>query len=416
MVAKISVGSSLYGALAYNGNKVNEGVGRLLTSNKIFDSGTGEIDISRAKADFEMYMPSQLRTEKPIVHISLNPHPDDQLTDTDLAELACEYMERLGYGEQPYIVFKHDDISRQHVHIVSLRVDQDGKLLNNDFIHRRSKRITDDMEKRYNLHPSKGLRDDQLLPNLIKVDTSQGDVKRQVASVVRYVTQKYRFQNMGEYRAVLSLYNVTVEETRGVACDREYYGLVYSVIDDNGDKIGNPFKSSRFGKYAGYSAMESHFAKSKSDVVKGKLHLSTRAAITTALNNTHNRDLFVWELKSKGIDVIFRESDEGRIYGTTYIDHNTGCVLNGSRMGKDLSANALWQHFNSEPINSNPFDDFASSESQNNSDEQTNSRLDHGFDGFGLGMFDDSGDDPEEEQFRRAMQRKKRKRVINYKL
>ena len=48
MVAKINVGSSLYGALAYNGEKINEGQGRLLATHKIFDEGTGRLDIRRA--------------------------------------------------------------------------------------------------------------------------------------------------------------------------------------------------------------------------------------------------------------------------------------------------------------------------------------------------------------------------------
>ncbi len=129
MVAKISIGSSLYGALAYNGKKVNEGKGKLILSNKIFDNGTGEVDIERAMADFSRFLPNSIRTEKPVIHISLNPHPDDRLSDTDMAEIAAEYMERLGYGEQPYIVFKHEDMEREHLHIVSLRVGKDGKRL-----------------------------------------------------------------------------------------------------------------------------------------------------------------------------------------------------------------------------------------------------------------------------------------------
>ena len=49
--------------------------------------------------------------------------------------------------------------------------------------------------------------------------------------------------------------------------------------------------------------------------------------------------------KEKGIDTVLRYTEEGRIYGATFIDHRTGCVLNGSRMGKELSANALQEHF-----------------------------------------------------------------------
>ena len=85
------------------------------------------MDIGRALNDFLLYMPSQTRVEKPVVHISLNPHPEDRLTDTDLQNIAREYLEKLGFGEQPYMVYKHEDIDRHHVHIVTVNVDENGR-------------------------------------------------------------------------------------------------------------------------------------------------------------------------------------------------------------------------------------------------------------------------------------------------
>ena len=64
MVAKISVGSSLYGALAYNGEKINKEEGKLLATNRIFNDGSGTVDIHRAMGDFLRYMPSAPITTK----------------------------------------------------------------------------------------------------------------------------------------------------------------------------------------------------------------------------------------------------------------------------------------------------------------------------------------------------------------
>ena len=99
MVAKITVGTSLYGALAYNG------------VNKVFDDGSGRVDIARAEQDFKRYMPENVRTRNKVIHISLNPHPDDRLTDMEMEQLAREYLEKLGYGDQPYLIFKHEGAS-----------------------------------------------------------------------------------------------------------------------------------------------------------------------------------------------------------------------------------------------------------------------------------------------------------------
>ena len=80
-------------------------------------------------------------------------------------------------------------------------------------------------EQKYGLHPAE--RKNQRLDNpLRKVDASAGDVKKQVAGTVKALNGQYRFQTMGEYRALLSLYNMTVEEARGNVRGREYHGLL----------------------------------------------------------------------------------------------------------------------------------------------------------------------------------------------
>lgn len=344
MVAKISIGNFLYGALAYNGEKINKDEGKLLATNRIFDEGTGKVDISRAADDFRSRMPARVRTRNTVIHISLNPHPDDRLTDVELENLAREYMENLGYGEQPFMIYKHEDIDRHHLHIVSLNVDEKGKRLNKDYLFRRSKRITGELEKKYGLHPAD--RRQQRYDNpLRKVDVSQGDVKRQVANTVKALAASYRFQTFGEYRALLSLYNVTVEEARGEVNGREYAGLVYSATDDDGNKVGNPFKASRIGKSAGYKAIEERFTVSGRQIKEKNFTEPTRRKVLAALDRTNRRAEFIALLKEKGVDVVLRETDTHRIYGATFIDHSTGCVLNGSRMGKELSANALHEHF-----------------------------------------------------------------------
>lgn len=411
MVAKINVGSSLYGALAYNGEKINEGEGKLLASNKVFDNGMGKVDMARAMADFERYLPARMRTEKPIIHISLNPHPDDKLTDTELTDIAREYMEKLGYGEQPYVVFKHEDINRHHLHIVSIRVGQDGKRLNNDYIHRRSKRATNALEQKYGLHPS-GERRQRLEPGTLrKVDASEGNVKRQVGNVLRSLSGRYRFQSLGEYRTLLSIYNVSVEEARGEVQGREYHGLVYSATDSAGIKAGNPIKASRFGKYAGYETFEKWCAASKAEIQEKELGKRTKAVVLTTLRQTSTRADFIMTLHAKGIDTVLRETDEGRIYGATFIDHNTGCVLNGSRMGKELSANALQEHFTAASSNSRLAEMVLPHEPTSQPEATPTSEQNDFEESSGLGELplETHGNDPEEEAFRRRMQRKKRK-------
>ena len=432
MVAKITIGSGLFGAIKYNADKVNEGKGQLLDTNKIFNDGTGKVDIVQAMHDFERRMPKQMRTEKPVIHISLNPHPDDRLTDKELTEMAHEYMQRMGYGDQPYIIVKHEDIDRHHLHIVSVRVDEQGKRINSDFTYKRSLAIVQDFERRYRLHQGNKQEVKQQNP-LHPVNPDTGDIKKQVGNTVKAVFRDYQFQTIGELRALLSLYNLTVDEVRGNAKGEDYNGLVYSVIDANGNKVGNPFKSSLFGKTIGYEALLRKAAFSKKNIKEKNLTEPTRKTLEYALRRTYDKDELVQMLKAKGIDCVFRYTDEGRLYGATFIDHRTHCVLNGSRIGKEFSANALDKHFNTPIEEQQPFREHEGNEQERYHDGESDADSSQGqtqqssddsgteyrHSPSGTASFLDALDflntdnpvtDAEEEAFRRKLQRKKKRR------
>ena len=265
------------------------------------------------------------------------------------------------------------------------------------------------LERKYGLHDAerKSRRTDMPLH---KVDASAGDVKKQVGNVVKELNRRYRFQTMGEYRALLSLYNMTVEEVRGNVRGREYNGLVYSVTDDRGNKVGNPFKSSLFGKSVGYDAAQRKFARSKAEIKDRKLADMTKRTVLSVLQDTYDKEKFIDTLKEKGIDTVLRCTEEGRIYGATFIDHRTGCVLNGSRMGRELSANALQEHFTLPYAGQQPIP--LSITPEGHEETPSLSVSEHGKDWDGMGLFTTEGPavDAEEEAFIRAMQRKKKKK------
>lgn len=340
MVAKISIGSSLYGALAYNGEKINEEHGRVLGANKIVMPADGNINIGAMAENFKAFMPKMGKTKKPVLHISLNPHPDDRLTDQDFEILAREYLDKLGFGEQPYIIYKHEDIDRHHIHIVTVNVNEQGKRLDQSFLFRRSKKITNELEEKYGLHKAQREKVSPDTP-INKIDPN-GDIKRQVQNTVKLVGMRWQFQSIGEYNAILGLYNVKCELTDGKVNGREYHGLVYFATDDNGNTIATPLKASRLGKFASRTAIENKFERDK-DRIDVK---PTKRLVTDVMAAATGKDDFIAKLKAKGIDLVLRYNDDGRLYGATYVDHNNHVSLNGSRLGREFSANALHLWFN----------------------------------------------------------------------
>lgn len=349
MIAKINTGSNLYGALAYNQEKVDEGLGKVLATNLVCEPINGHFSVQGCAADFARLMPSpeHLPTKKPVIHISLNPHPDDKLTDNQLAAIGCEYLEQLGYGSQPYLIFKHEDIGREHIHIVSLRVDCDGKLIKNSFEHKRSKEITELLEQKYGLIPAQGQKQPELW-QLTQVDPAQGNLKKQISAVIKPLASMYKFQSLGEYRALLSLYNIGLEEVKGEVRGKPFRGLVYSALDKDGNKIGTPLKSSLFGKSVGYDGLEKQMVKSGEQIKQQGQRERSLMTLSGIMNAARSESELRAKLQAVNIDLVVRRNEQGRIYGVTFIDHNDRCVFNGSRLGKEFSANTFNDRFGGE--------------------------------------------------------------------
>lgn len=351
MIAKISSTENLGGALGYNFKKVEKGEASILLAQGLYQNKEGTYTMAEVFPDMQALIPEKCRTKKMVFHCSLNPHPDDKISDEQLVQVAREYMEALGYGNQPYIVFKHNDIAREHIHIVSLRVDSRGQKINDKFEKRRSKQITNALERRFGLIPSSKVTE-KAVAETPKVDIGKGNIKEQVASVVRMVLKHYKFCSLGELNAILSKYNLAVEEVKTEFRGKKYDGLVYVPTDDKSNKVSTPIHASDIGRGVGYTAVQNRMQKSKQTIkpliptVRNKVLQAMRTSPQT------EKDLRS-RLEEQGLRVVIRKNDNGRIYGITFIDDEQGVALNGSRLGKGYAANVFNGYF-SNPTH-NPF-------------------------------------------------------------
>ncbi len=318
--------------------------GNILYTHRMIHPLDGQWDTSALARSFEPYLIVNQRTEKPILHISINPDPKDEVSDNDFKEIATEYMQEMGYGNQPFVVFKHTDIERTHIHIVSVCVDEQGKKINDAFEKRKSMRVCRALEEKFGLQSALDKKEGEDKALFQPVDYRKADLKSQLASIVRYIPQYYQFQSLGEYTALLKLLNIGTEKVEGELHGEHRRGLVYFALDENGEKASNPFKSSLFGKKAGLPSLEKQMEQHKPQL--NKQDKSTlKQHIKNALKTTQSKAEFMKTLVSHKISVVFRENDQGRLYGVTFIDHNTRFVWNGSRLGKDFSANFFHQYF-----------------------------------------------------------------------
>ncbi len=422
MVAKIGRGKSLFGALSYNMDKVKNNTATVLAGQKIIESPDGTFNISQISNSFKAYLLANRKTEKPVVHISLNPDPDDRVTNNDYKAIAKDYMEKMGYGKQPFIVFKHNDIERSHIHIVTVCIDEEGKKIPDAFEKRKSMAACRELERKYNLKSAVEKKRNQSELIFKPVNYKAGDIKSQMGAVIRYLPKYYQYTTLGTYNALLSLFNITAEEVKGHYNGTARQGLVYFALNEKGEKASNPFKASLFGKGAGYNELQSHFAKSKTQLQNSPSRSAFKVTIEKAILATENEKEFKASLREAGINTIVRRTADNRIYGITFIDHQSRSVLNGAQLAKNLSAGVFndWLNNGNKPgmklqneailesVNTNPaigHNALTENEKINPSLSDAANTISEIFGGL---LPQAQGEDYEEEAFARQMKKKSR--------
>jgi len=151
MIANITTSASAIAIVKYNDNKLKED--NSLGKNAAF---LGTNMIANTNCDYivkSLEARNSLNSvvKKPNIHISLNFHKDDVLDNESIFEIAKDYMDQMGYNDQPYAIYRHFDKEHPHVHIVSTQIDCEGKKINDSHQFRKSQRITRFLEKKYKI-------------------------------------------------------------------------------------------------------------------------------------------------------------------------------------------------------------------------------------------------------------------------
>lgn len=350
MIAKISSSANLAGALGYNFKKVVSGDASVLLAEGLYANPGGGYTMEEVLSDMQAAIPKKCRTKNVVFHCSLNPHPDEKLSDEQLTQIAQEYMQTLGYGEQPYIVFKHNDIEREHIHIVSLRVNSAGEKINDKFENRRSKRITDLLERKYGLIPSTPTKKQRTNAPASQEHLPLDNIRSEIAQTLRGVLTHYHFCSLGEFKAILGAYQLTVEEVKNTYRGREYNGLVYAPTDEAGNKLCPPLPASKIGRGVGYTALQHKMRQSKQRI-KPFLPGIHQRVLDVMRSSPRTEEELLASLNKSGLRCLIRKCEGGRIYGITFIDDTLGIALNGSRLGKGYAAKQFEAYFSAPESN-----------------------------------------------------------------
>ena len=195
------------------------------------------------------------------------------------------------------------------------------------FEKRRSKKITDALERKFGLIPSSKVTD-KAMKEMPKIDTTQRNIKEQVSNVVRMVLKHYHFCSLGELNAILSAYNLTVEEVKTEFRGKKYDGQVYVPTDNKGNKVSTPIHASDIGRGVGYTAVQNRMQKSKR-AIKPLIPAIRHRILKVMRSSPQTEKVLQQRLKEQGLRTVVRKNDNGRIYGITFIDDEQGVAFNG---------------------------------------------------------------------------------------
>lgn len=344
MVTIIKTGHSIHRTLYYNENKVKEGKAECISAGN-FGIDPDKLNDAMKLNRFTKQLHLNGNVKVNSVHISLNfDVSETNLPKEKLVEIADTYMDKLGFGNQPYLVYQHTDAGHPHLHIATINIQSDGKRI--DLHHlgiRKSEPARKEIEELFGLVKAEDQKkkDYKLEPISQRIQYGKIESKKAIQIVLNAVIDQYKYTSLPELNAVLKLYNITVDKGNESSRIAQHNGLMYHILDDKGKPIGVPIKASSFYNKPILKNLEAKFS---SNEIKRSPH---KSRIKNAIDMMFLKDniivlpQLIKTLQKEGIDVVLRQNNDGLLYGITYIDHTSKSVFNGSALGKEYSAKGI---------------------------------------------------------------------------
>lgn len=346
MVAVIKASKSIHRILNYNENKVKQGKAVCIAAGN-FPVDASQLSLTMKLNRFEKQMDLNSNVKTNSVHISLNfDSSEKDMPAEKLLQIADKYMEKIGFGRQPYLVYQHHDAGHPHIHLVTTNIEADGNRI--DLHHlgiRKSEPARKEIETAFGLVKAQDRKQQPLRGVAKKAEYGISETRAAIQNVLEAVLNKYRFTSLSEFNAVLGLYNIRADHGSENSRVRRHGGLLYRILDGNGNPVGVPVKASLFYNSPTLPKLSVKFTANSITGQQHKARIKNAIDRVSPLAGKTGMKELEKILAGEGISMVKRESIEGFLYGITFIDHKTGGVFNGSALGKQYSAKQMQERF-----------------------------------------------------------------------
>jgi hypothetical protein len=367
MVAKVISGKTIRGALSYNERKVKAGVAKCIMANQ-FGCEPKELSFHTKLNRFEKLNTRNQKTKTNTLHISLNFDVAENLSEEKLCQIASLYMDKIGFGNQPYLIYQHHDAAHPHIHILTTNIQENARRIDIHNIGRnQSEKARKEIEILFGLVKAESKKKNEGLIKPIDIKRAiygKSETKRSISNAVQLISQQYKYTSLPEFNAALRQFNVVAD--RGSDGSKMYNkrGLQYSLLDGKGNKVGIPVKASSIYGKPTLAYLEKQFK--LNEALRQPYKDRVRSCIDKCFkaNESITQSSFGTALQREGIYVLLRQANDGRVYGITFVDNKTKVVFNGSDLGKPYGAKAILDRIADTPYAGGASSSSSKSESE----------------------------------------------------
>ena len=336
MVAIINSNTSIRRTIAYNENKVKEGLAQLIFA------GNYPVDMEKISHQMKLKRFAK-RTElnqnakRNTVHISLNFSSLEHPAKEKLIAIATFYMERIGFAQQPYLVYQHHDAGHAHLHIVTINIQKTGKRIDlHKILVRKSIPATREIEEHFDLIRAIKTKTTNVLdlsPTAIgRIQYGKMASKKSMSQVLDFVLNRYNYTNLDELNAVLGQYNLLADRGSENSKTFQSGGLLYKILSPQGKPIGMPIKASSLDGQPTLKFLQAQFIINAAKNTHSKTQIKNSIERSLQRHSGISQDHFLKILQRQSITAIVKKSSAG-IEQITYIDHKTKCVFSDKSLG-----------------------------------------------------------------------------------
>jgi hypothetical protein len=341
MVVRITSPHSLQRALNYNEQKCQkEKAICIFAGNYLLEAN--QMNFHQKMERMQDLIARNERTKKSnTLHISLNFDPSEKFSAEKLTQIARAYMDKIGFGSQPYLVYQHHDAGHPHIHILTTSIQPDGKRIDTYNIGRnQSEKARKELEKSFGLIPAQGKKAAQVAGirpvDVQKVYYGKSETRRSISNVLDAVINHFKYTSLAELNAILRQYNVEADRGPETGIVYKSGGLFYRLLDGQGNKVGVPIKASLIHSKPTLKNLEKKFKENETLRQPDKKRLKTSIDWVLA-KSPGSLEALINALKKEGVQAVLRENKQGLVFGITFIDFRAKAVFNGSDIGKSYS-------------------------------------------------------------------------------